>query len=84
MTWDYTKTEYEKQAKKDPVWELERLINYGLGKEKIDKKNLKNIWPNLKFPMTAGLFLNCFCGTKNSNPYPRNNNQKSGRRTKTG
>ncbi len=41
MPWDYDKTEYKKQAGKDPVWELERLINYGLGKEKIDRKKLE-------------------------------------------
>ncbi len=41
MPWDYTKTEYEKQAEKDPVWELERIINYGSGEEKIDRKKLE-------------------------------------------
>jgi hypothetical protein len=48
MTWDYTKNEYEKQAKKDPVWELERLINYGSGNEKIDKKKLEEHLAELK------------------------------------
>ncbi|OHB17776.1 MAG: hypothetical protein A2734_02870 [Parcubacteria group bacterium RIFCSPHIGHO2_01_FULL_40_30] len=48
MTWDYTKTEYEKQAEKDPVWELERLINYGLRKEKIDRKKLEKYLAELK------------------------------------
>lgn len=41
MTWDYNTTEYQKQAKADPKWHLERLINYGLGDEKIDKKMLE-------------------------------------------
>lgn len=41
MTWDYTKTEYGKQAEKDPVWELERLINYGSGEKKIDRELLE-------------------------------------------
>ena len=48
MAWDYTKTEYGKQAKKDPVWELERLINYGPGKEKIDRKKLEEHLAELK------------------------------------
>ena len=30
MAWDYTETEYAKQAATDPVWGLERLINGGL------------------------------------------------------
>ncbi len=48
MPWDYTKTEYKKQAEKDPVWELERLINYGSGKEKIDRKKLESHLAELK------------------------------------
>lgn len=37
MAWDYKKTEYEKQAKADKKWRLERLINYGLGDEKLPR-----------------------------------------------
>lgn len=44
MTWDYDKIEYEKQAKADPRWHLERLINYGLGDEKLSKKNAGKIF----------------------------------------
>ena len=47
MPWDYAKTEYEKQAAKDPVWELERIINYGLGEEKINRKKLEEHWAEL-------------------------------------
>ena len=50
MVWDYAKTEYEKQAKKDPVWELERIINYGLGEEKIDRKKLEKHLAELNIP----------------------------------
>lgn len=57
MAWDYTKTEYEKQAKKDPVWHLERLINYGLGKDKLDRKLLKEYLPKLKIPEDRRAFL---------------------------
>ena len=57
MVWDYTKTEYEKQAKKDKVWHLERLINYGLGKDKLDRKLLKKYLPKLKIPEDRRAFL---------------------------
>ena len=50
MQWDYTKTEYEKQKKADPVWYLERLINFGLGKEKLDKKLLEKYLNKLRIP----------------------------------
>lgn len=41
MTWDYKKTEYNKQAKATPVWHLERLINYGLDGKKLDREVVK-------------------------------------------
>ena len=55
--WDYTKTEYEKQAAADPIWKLERLINYGLGEEKIDKELLKKFLPQLRIPEDRRAFF---------------------------
>lgn len=57
MTWDYNKKEYTKQAKKDPIWRLERLINFGLGKEKIDRKLLEKHIYELKIPENRRAFL---------------------------
>ena len=57
MAWDYTKIEYEKQAKADPVWYLERLINYGLGNEKIERATLKRYLKDLKIPEERRAFL---------------------------
>ena len=57
MTWDYTKTEYQKQAKADPKWHLERLINYGLGDEKIDRKLLSKYIKDLKISDDRRAFL---------------------------
>ena len=55
--WDYTKTEYEKQAAADPIWKLERLINYVLGEEKIDRELLKRFLPKLRIPENRRDFL---------------------------
>ena len=55
--WDYTKNEYEKQAAADPIWKLERLINYGLGEEKIDRELLKRFLPKLRIPENRRDFL---------------------------
>jgi len=55
--WDYTKTEYEKQAAADPIWKLERLINYGLGEEKIDRELLKRFLSKLRIPENRRDFL---------------------------
>lgn len=60
MTWDYQKIEYERQAKTDPLWRLERLINYGLNAnegEKIDKELLEKYLPKLKIPENRRDFL---------------------------
>lgn len=57
MAWDYKEKDYKKQAKKDPVWHLERLINYGLGDEKIDKELLKKYFKKLKIPENRRRFL---------------------------
>lgn len=57
MPWDYTKDEYHKQAKSDPIWHLERLINNGLGDEKLDKKLLKKYLPKLRIPDDRRAFL---------------------------
>lgn len=57
MAWDYDKKEYEKQAETDPVWHLERLINYGLGDKKINRELLKKYMPQLKIPENRRAFL---------------------------
>lgn len=57
MPWDYTKSEYEKQAKADLVWHLERLINHGLGEEKINPKILREHLYELKIPEDRRAFL---------------------------
>ncbi len=57
MTWDYGKTEYQTQTKSDPVWHLERLINYGVGKETIDREILKENLEKLKISDDRRAFL---------------------------
>ena len=57
MVWDYDKKEYDKQAKADPVWRLERLINYGTKGEKLNKELLEKYLPQLKIPQDRRAFL---------------------------
>ena len=57
MVWDYDKKEYEKQAKADPVWHLERLINYGLNGKKLNKQILGRYLLELKIPENRRDFL---------------------------
>lgn len=57
MPWDYTENEYEKQARADPVWHFERLINYGLGNEKLKRNLLKKYLPKLHIPEDRRVFF---------------------------
>jgi len=57
MAWDYNKKEYEKQARADPAWHLERLINYGQGNKKLNKELLARYLPQLKIPEDRRAFL---------------------------
>lgn len=57
MAWDYTITEYKKQADADPLWRLERLIMYGLRGEKLDTKELKKYVPQMRIPENKRAFL---------------------------
>ena len=57
MVWDYDKTEYDKQAQANPKWHLERLINYGLGEVKINRKILKKYLAGLNIPDDRRAFL---------------------------
>ena len=57
MTWDYSKKDYRKQAKADPVWKLERFINYGAPKMKLRLSELKKMLPSLRIPEDRRAFL---------------------------
>lgn len=55
--WDYTKTEYEKQAKADPVWHLNKVLNAQGPFQKLDPELLKRYWHQLKMPDDRRAFL---------------------------
>ncbi len=52
--WDYPKTE---EKNMDQRWRLERLLNYGLNGEKIDKDILIKNFGDLKIPEHTKAFL---------------------------
>lgn len=57
MTWDYTAENFQKQAKADPAWYLERVINYGLHGTKIQRRLLAQYLPQLNIPPERRAFL---------------------------
>lgn len=56
MAWDYTDEAVEQQKKVDPIWFLERQINYEIG-GKIDPKLLREYLPKLNIPEDRRAFL---------------------------
>ncbi len=65
MAWDYTKIEEAKQAAADPKWFLERLINYGLNGQKIDRAALERYLFELNIPHDRRAFLEAILWDKN-------------------
>ena len=58
MAWDYNKAEYDKQAKADPVWALERKILYGLKPgERLDEGLIVRYLDELNIPEQHRAFL---------------------------
>ena len=66
MTWDYAAEEYEKQAAADEQWHLERLINYGLGNEKLRRDSLERHLATLRIPEERRAFLELLLWEKKS------------------
>lgn len=48
FNWDYDLTKVNKNDPNFIRWRLERLINYGLGGEKLNADLLKEYWTKLK------------------------------------
>ncbi|PIT98273.1 MAG: hypothetical protein COT71_01605 [Candidatus Andersenbacteria bacterium CG10_big_fil_rev_8_21_14_0_10_54_11] len=56
----------EEQLKKDPTaharWRLEQLINFGLGGEKISRRELEKYWAQLDIDPSRRKFLELLLG----------------------
>lgn len=52
--WDYPKNI---DAQKNEVWYLERLLTYGLGGEKIDRKMLERNFDTIRIPDATRAFF---------------------------
>lgn len=55
--WDYDKKNQQTQAAADPIWKLERLINYGTEGKKINQAELEKYLPQLNIPHERRAFL---------------------------
>ena len=58
--WSTDTSELRKDAERFSVWRLEQLINFGLGKEKIDLDELRKYWDVLNIDPFKRKFLSLF------------------------
>ncbi|MEK7083913.1 MAG: hypothetical protein AAB932_01640 [Patescibacteria group bacterium] len=55
--WSVDTKELKKDTKAYAIWRLEQLVNFGLGKEKLKKSELKRYWPALHLDPKKKAFL---------------------------
>ena len=49
INWSTDEKEFKKKNPKEyKIWRLTQLINYGLGEEKLDRKEVINAWSKIK------------------------------------
>lgn len=55
--WDYDEKNKRAQAAADPIWKLERMINYGLEGQKLKRAELEKYLPQLNIAPDRRAFL---------------------------
>ena len=58
--WSTDTSELQKDKEKFSAWRLEQLINFGLGKEKLDLGELRKYWDTLDIDPYKRKFLSLF------------------------
>jgi len=56
--WSVDEKQLAKEPEKYAVWKLEQMVNFGLGKDKLDKRQLLKYWDMLKIDPARKKFLN--------------------------
>mgnify|MGYP001578793554 CR=1 FL=1 len=58
--WSTDTSELQKDTEKFSAWRLEQLINFGLGKERIDIDELRKYWDVVRIDPFKRKFLSLF------------------------
>ena len=56
--WSVDEKQLAKEPEKYAVWKLEQMVNFGLGKDKLDKQQLLKYWDMLEIDPARKKFLN--------------------------
>ena len=55
--WSVDVKQLKKHKKQYAIWQLEQMVNFGLGKKKLNKKELKKNWSKLDLDSKKKSFL---------------------------
>lgn len=58
--WSTNTKKLRKNKEKFAIWKLEQLVNFGLGKKKIKKAELKKYWKIIDIDSSKRKFLSLF------------------------
>jgi hypothetical protein len=62
--WSIDEKKLAKEPEKYAVWKLEQTVNFGLGKEKLDSRELLKHWDALKIDPARKKFLSLLLNEK--------------------
>ena len=55
--WSIDEKQLKKNKEQHAIWRLEQMINFGLGEEKLDEKELRKYWSKLHLDPARKRFL---------------------------
>lgn len=58
--WSTNTKKLRKNKEKFAIWKIEQLVNFGLGKKKIKKQDLKKYWKIINIDPAKRKFLSLF------------------------
>jgi hypothetical protein len=64
--WNTNTSNWDKNSDSYNIWQLEQLINFGLGDKKLDLKLTKKYWRQLQLDQYRRRFLNLILWPKQS------------------
>lgn len=71
--WSTRTSEFKKNKKEYTVWKLEQLINFGLNKKKINRKELKKYWKSITIDPKKSHYLSFLLWPRKQSSVKSNN-----------
>lgn len=57
QNWSTNEKALKKHPKKHAIWRLEQLINFGLGGQRLEKREVRKYWKELKIDPSRRAYL---------------------------